>query len=911
MLDQAPIMPAGLLPETQPDNPPVDLESKARWLAEDHRRHAQTPPGLHTSSTGVGQSSPNPPGLLSARLPRYISILKEAAGRLQAQTSKAGQLSLAAEWLLDNYYIASQALRDVQQDLPPHYERQLPRLQAGQARIYDLSVEIIQSENALLDLGRVERFVRAYQEAQPLTMGELWALPTMLRLGILECLLAAVARLTELPGEAIKASAPILKSLGQLDDPLTVENSFRSLRVLAVFDWKHFIESLSLVDATLRQDPARLYAGMDFETRDRYRKVVEEIATSGQADELAVARAAVSLARAGVEKLTALQEPPDPDGHPYPGDQLIGWDRFRSQPGEHVGYYLLDRGRPALEQAIGNISNPRQRLDRYIHAHPTPIYLGSIAFLSFGLMMIAIAFAAMLRAPVDGLLLVFILALVPALTTAVDLVNWAVTQVVKPVGLPRMDFSQGLPQECAALVVIPALLSGPDEVDSLVEQLEQHYLRNADPGLTFALVTDFKDAPAENQPGDADLVGRAQQGIRSLNTKYQQAGLGPSTEGRFVLLQRERRWNPSEGVWMGWERKRGKLHELNRLILAAQGVSLGSSSINGTSSFPIREGDLSFLKLVRYVITLDADTILPRDAARELIAVLAHPLNRAHLKPAVAGECGEKIVAGYTILQPRTDINPISSAASYFTRIFSGDTGLDLYTRAVSDVYQDLFGEGSYVGKGAYEVDSFERSLEGCIPENSLLSHDLLEGIHGRTALVTSTVLIEDLPPNYLVHGRRLHRWTSGDWQLLPWLFSHRLSAISRWKILDNLRRSLVAPSLLLFILAGWLVLPGSPGAWTVIGALVLAVPVMTGVFGAFRRRLSGQPVRQTEAGIRNSFFRWLLALAFLPYEAQIATDAILKTWCGWASPIADCCVGQPATRLPAAWLIELPWRPG
>ena len=211
------------------------------------------------------------------------------------------------------------------------------------------------------------------------------------------------------------------------------------------------------------------------------------------------------------------------------------------------------------------------------------------------------------------------------------------------------------------------------------------------------------------------------------------------------------------------------------------------------SSFPIREGDLSFLQHVRYVITLDADTILPRDAARELIAVLAHPLNRARLNPVRAGECGEEVVSGYTILQPRTDINPLSSGASYFTRIFSGDTGLDLYTRAVSDVYQDLFGEGSYVGKGAYEVDSFERSLENCIPENSLLSHDLLEGIHGRTALVTSTVLIEDMPPNYLVHARRLHRWTRGDWQLLPWLFSPRLSAISRWKILDNLRRSLVA----------------------------------------------------------------------------------------------------------------------
>jgi cyclic beta-1,2-glucan synthetase len=870
-------------PEIQPENQPSDLEAQSRRLADDHLRHAQVSPGLRTGSSGVGQSSLGSALLLSARLPRFTLILKEAAGRLQAQTLKAGQLSPAAEWMLDNYYIAAQALREVQQDLPPHYERQLPRLQAGRPRIYDLSAEIIQTENALLDLGRVQRFVEAYQEVLPLTMGELWALPTMLRLGILECLLAAIARLTELAGEAITEIAPVLKSLEQLDDQLMVENSIRSLRALAIYDWTRFFETLSLVEFTLRQDPARLYVGMDFETRDRYRKAVEEIANSGQGDELAVARGAVSLAHAGVDQLTphpapARQESPDPNGHKDLEDQPDGWDGFRSQPGAHIGYYLLGPGRPALEQAAGYHPKSWRRLERFTRGHPTPLYLGSIACLSLGLMIIPLFFAAMARAPAAGLLLVFILTLIPALTIAVDLANWVATQVVKPEGLPHMDFSRGMPKECTAMVVIPAMLSGPDEVDSLVGQLEQHYLRNPDPGFFFALVTDYMDSPTENQPGDTDLVERARKGIRGLNEKHRQPGPGRFIESRFALLHRGRHWNPSEGVWMGWERKRGKLHELNRLILAAQGVSLGGRSLDTGSPFPIREGDLSMLQRVRYVITLDADTILPRDAARELIAVLAHPLNRACLKPVGAGECGDKVVSGYTILQPRTDINPLSSGASYFTRIFSGDTGLDLYTRAVSDVYQDLFGEGSYVGKGAYEVDSFERSLEGCIPENALLSHDLLEGIHGRTALVTSTVLIEDLPPNYLVHARRLHRWIRGDWQLLPWLFSRRLSAISRWKILDNLRRSLVAPALLLLILAGWLVLPGSPGAWTVAGTLVLAIPVLTGFWTALRRRLNSQPARQTEASLKVSFFRWLLALAFLPYDALIAADAILRT---------------------------------
>ncbi len=882
MLDQAPIIPAGPN-EAQPDNPPVDLETLGRQLAKDHHRQSRVTPGDPAGSSDEDRRPPGPAGLLSARLPGFTSILKEAAGRFQLLSSKAGPPLLAAEWLLDNYHIVTQAVREVQQDLPPHFERQLPPLLAGRLRTYDLAAEIIRTENALLDLGRVESFVEAYQEVLPLTMGELWALPTMLRLGILECLLAAVTRLTELAGETISESAPILKSPDQHDDQLMVENSIRSLRALAVYDWKTFFETLSLVDFTLRQDPARIYAGMDFETRDRYRKVIEEIAQSGQRDELAIARAAVSLARAAVaqrrlDPASASQEPPDRDRHKDSKDQPDGWDGYRSQPGKHIGYYLLDKGRPVLEQTVGYTPNVRQRWERFTRSHPTSLYLASIVCLTLGMLMIPLGFAALVRATAAGLLVVFLLALIPALTIAVELVNWTVTQIVKPESQPRMDFSQGIPEECAAMVVIPAMLSGSNEVDSLVGQLEQHYLRNPDPGLFFALVTDYMDAPAENQPGDTDLIGWARQGIRGLNEKYPRTGSGHFKEGRFALLHRRRRWNPSENIWMGWERKRGKLHELNRLILTAKDLSLDDRSPESISSFQIREGDLSKLQHVRYVITLDADTILPRDAARELIAVLAHPLNRAQLNPARVGECGQEVVSGYTILQPRTDINPTSSSASTFTRIFSGDTGLDLYSRAVSDVYQDLFGEGSYVGKGAYEVDSFERSLENCIPENSLLSHDLLEGIHGRTALVTNIVLIEDMPPDYLVHARRLHRWTRGDWQLLPWLFSPRLSAISRWKILDNLRRSLLAPALLLLFLAGWLVLPGYPAVWTVAGALVLATPVLTGFWTALRRRLKSQPVRQTEASLKNSVLRWLLALVFLPYEAQLATDAILRT---------------------------------
>ena len=870
-------MPLGTPSETTPDNLPVDLEAKARWLAEDHNSRAQLSNKLQNSASGKAHSAPGSIVLLSASLPRLNSILKEASARFQAQTSSAGQLSLAAEWLLDNYYIAAQALREVKQDLPSDFERQLPRLQAGPVRVYDISVQIIQTENALIDLERVQRFVKAYQEVLPLTMGELWALPTMLRLGILESLLTAVTRLTNLDKDAIDKENLELTSNHmspvQLDDQRIVESAIRSLRTLAVYDWNCFFEALSLVEITLRQDPTKLYSGMEFETRDRYRKVVEEIANSGQEDELSVAQTAVSMARSAADQYN-----PNPDGSDNLQDHSEGWDGFSSQLEAHIGYYLLGQGRPALEETAGYTPHGWQRLERFIRRQPTPFYLGTITCLTLVLIMIALVFSNLLGASTAALLWIFILGIIPAITLTVDLVNWAVTQILKPQDLPHMDFSRGLPEECASIVVIPAMLTEPDEVNSLVAQLEQHYLRNPDPLLFFVLLTDFTDSPTESQPTHSDLVGRARQGIFKLNKKYPWTEPGRINAGRFAFLHRERRWNASEGVWMGWERKRGKLHELNRLIQEARTVSLNNHSMDIASSFPIHEGDLSFLQRVRYVITLDADTLLPRDAARELIAVLAHPLSRARLKPAAAGQCGEEVVSGYTILQPRVDINPLSSAASYFTQIFSGNAGLDLYTRAVSDVYQDLFAEGSYVGKGAYEVDTFEKSLKDCIPENSLLSHDLLEGIHGRTALVTSTTLIEDIPSSYLVHARRLHRWTRGDWQLLPWLFSPRLSTISRWKILDNLRRSLLPASLLLWFLVGWLVQPLSPSFFTLTGAVVLAISVFTGLFGAIRQRMSGHSAHQAEAGLKFSFFRWMLALVFLPYEAQITLDAILRT---------------------------------
>jgi cyclic beta-1,2-glucan synthetase len=449
-----------------------------------------------------------------------------------------------------------------------------------------------------------------------------------------------------------------------------------------------------------------------------------------------------------------------------------------------------------------------------------------------------------------------------------------------------MDFKDGIPPKYRTLIVMPAMLGSSKEIKSLLQQIELHYLRNQDPALGFALVTDFNDAPQQRLAEDDILLDEGIAGITALNKRYNR---------KFFLFHRQRLWNPAEGVWMGWERKRGKLHELNQLILGKDGTS-----------FIVTEGDLDFLSGVRYVITLDADTILPKDGAARLVAVMAHPLNQAEFNER------QEVVAGYTILQPRTVINPASANRSRFTRLFTGTVGLDLYTLAVSDVYQDLFGEGIYVGKGIYDVKAFERSLAGRAPENALLSHDLFEGIQGRAGLVTDIMLVEDFPLNYLVHARRQTRWVRGDWQLLPWLLGlppfsggkkskktggpgfspGYLSVIDRWKICDNLRRSLAEPALFLYLVAAWFWLPGPGALWTLAGGLSLGAPMLTTLLETIRvfitrARLAvemgslagqGEPEAVDMQNLGDAIARWLLSLVFLPYMSLLHMRAILVT---------------------------------
>jgi cyclic beta-1,2-glucan synthetase len=775
-------------------------------------------------------------------LPNYLQAQEElfrAATRQLQSKSTPQSLSEAAEWLPDNFYLVQQTCRQIREDMPASFYRQLPKRDAGPLQGYPRVYAVAQKLIVMRKAARSGSSRALCISIRPRAAAGGVGLPVMLRLGLVEFLAQSVSRITDLPREN---SLPTLTLPQAITGDETVANCITSLRLLATQDWDDFFESVSRVEHILRDDPTHVYAKMDQETRDRYRKVIEKLALATGQDEQAVAYQAIDLART-----------PSPPATPRTA---------------HVGYYLLDAGRAQLDARVGYRVPVISRVRRGALDHPTPVYLGSIGLITFSVVLGGGLYAREAGANLWQELVAGLLLLIPALTVSVSLINWIITLVIPPRVLPKMDFEYNIPAEYKTLVVIPSLLSSAAEVKSLLKQVELHFLRSQDARLYFALLTDLPDTLHPPSSDIDPLVAQAIAGINALNDKYHRETLGP-----FYLFHRDPKWNPHEERWMGWERKRGKLHELNLLLRGG-----------AQAAFSVQTGDLDVLREIKYVITLDADTLMPREAAHRLVATLAHPLNRAEFDPRSGA-----VIAGYTLLQPGIEITSTSVNRSRFTRIFAGDAGLDLYSRAVSNAYQDLFGEGSYVGKGIYEIDAFERSLAGRMPENALLSHDLIEGIHGRVGLVTDVVLYEDYPPHYFVYLRRARRWIRGDWQLLPWLLPrvpavnkgtipNDLSIIGRWKILDNLRRSLLAPALLVLFVAGWLWLSGSPLVWTLAGALTLAVPVLTGLVLGVVQAVSGNPWRQVFRAFETGFVRWVLALAFILYETLLTLGGIATT---------------------------------
>ena len=877
------------------------------YSAEQLEQHGETLADSHKDARAHG------PDRLLPRLAANEAVLKDAC-QLLSQAIEAGRrITPAGEWLLDNFYLIEEQILTARRHLPKHYSWELPRLSSGATagfpRVYDIALQAIAHGDGRVDGEGLTRFVSAYQRVTTLNLGELWAIPIMLRLALIENLRRVGARIAadrrdrnladvwadkiidvaqkdaknlilvvadmahsappmvsafvaeiarRLQGQNHALALPLtwveqsLAELGltiaqlvqaenqhQAANQVSISNCIGSLRLLAVMDWREFVESLSVTEQMLRRDPAGVYPNMDFATRDRYRHVVERLGRRGRLSEAAVAQSALELA------------------------ERAAGSSGQSDRAAHIGYYLIDDGLPLLERTAGVSVFSRSQVND--HQVRVLLYLGAIfVFTAAG------TAVALYRAEAGGahgatVVGIALLAMLCASQVAVAIVNRIAGLLVAPRLLPRMDFVRGVPAHARTLVVVPTMLGSTAAVEALLENLEVRFIANRDPQLHFGLLTDFVDAPRETMPADEAILALAERGVAELNAKYR----GDDGAGGFFLFHRPRRWNPRERVWMGYERKRGKLGDLNALLRGG-----------GAANFARVAGDLRELRDVKYIITLDTDTQLPRDAARLLAATMAHPLNRT-----VPG-------AGYGILQPRVAASLTSTQRSRYAQMHGGDAGIDPYTRAVSDVYQDVFGEGSFIGKGIYDIDAFEAALKDRLPENHILSHDLLEGCYARSGLASDIELIEDYPADYQADARRHHRWIRGDWQIAHWLLprvrdsqgvatKNPLSALSRWKILDNLRRSVVPIALTLLLLFGWLLSPAA-GFWTAVVLGVAFIPAaIDSVLDVWRKPAAASfaaHVRVAAGAAARRFASLVFGLACLPYDAALSADAIVRT---------------------------------
>jgi cyclic beta-1,2-glucan synthetase len=883
------------------------------FSAERLEEHGQSLAAAQRVSPGLTRGNS-----LSLRLKDNGNVLLEAYRNIVEAMGEGRAVTPASEWLVDNYHLVERQIREIQSDLPAGFYRQLPKLAdgpfAGYPRVFGIAWAFVAHTDSRFDAELLLRYLKAYQSVQPLTIGELWAISVTLRIVLVENLRRLAQsivhnrhergnadrladRLLGVNGQAPEpvedvlsdyASGPlqnafvvqlvhrlrdqdprITPALDWLDRRLaetgtspddvvrevhrkqgasnvSVRNIITSLRLVSDVNWRDLVEASSLVDGILADGSG--YRDMDFATRNLYRNAIEQLARGAGLTEIDVAQRVMQAVRAADSRDERLTDP---------------------------GYHLLAAGRPGFEMELGYGQPLRSRLVRLNDSLGIGGYATGILLVTAMLMIAPIIVLSWSGLGLLPLLALGALGLIPAVDAAVALVNRAVSAGFHARRLPALALRHGIPDQLRTVVAVPTLLTSPSSIHEQIERLEVHYLSSPDDNLHFALLSDWKDCATESDAGDEALLAAAAMGIDALNARY-----GPATAGpRFLLLHRRRVWAESEGRWIGWERKRGKLHEMNRWLRGAQDTSI--MPVDGVMPLPPQA--------VRYVITLDADTRLPRDTVLKLIGKMGHPLNH----PRFDANCG-RVSEGYAILQPRvTPSLPIGQDGSLFQRIFSSVSGIDPYASAVSDVYQDMFGEGSYAGKGIYDVDAFEASLEGRIPPSTLLSHDLFEGIFARAGLASDVEVVEDFPSRYDIGALRHHRWARGDWQLLPWLLGRvpprspgsplkQIPPVGRWKMIDNLRRTLTAPLAILALIAGWTLPPAAALIWTAFILATIVIPPIIPVIAAIPPRRAGITMASHFRALGGDF-RLALALSglvitFLAHQAWLMGDAIIRT---------------------------------
>ncbi len=881
---------------------------------------------LEQYATYLGQQLKVKPKALRGK--SLDSTLKKSARELLKAYTKLSDVmrngetfSPAAEWFVDNFHIVEDQLRDIKRDLPNDFYSELPKLAEGELknypRVYAMALAIIAHTDSRLDPEMLKRFLCKFQEVAPLSIGELWAIPITLRIALIENLnplaqriviarerrreadeiadrllelssrsLATPESLVEYISETLvgnhhfdrafvvrliqrlrdqdpKVGAALswvddrlqehktnvhavtqLEHMRQASAQVTVGNIISSMRLLLGMDWRDFFESVSLVDSVLQGDPSGTYPLMDFSTRDNYRHAIERLSKRSKMSEIAIAQKLIIVASEGISKLET-----------------------------HIGYYLIGEAKRRFEKRCGYQTTFFEKISRSLRIYPTFVFLGLLIGLSLVFSFFIISYLDLLRFSPFVLTIYLLLTVFVSSEFALGVFNHYVTFFVKPKKLPRIETNKGIPENAKTMVVVPTLFITPKNVTELSDSLQIHFLANKDPNIFYALLGDFADSDFETMPHDEALAQTAERAIQELNARYPHPNIDRKY---FHLFLRRRQWNTTEEKWIGWERKRGKLHEFNRFLRGAK-----------DTSFTHATEDQELLKDIKYVITLDSDTQMPRDVARSLIGIIVHPLNQP-----IVHEEKRRVVKGYGILQPRVSISHTSSSQTRFSKIFSGNTGLDPYTNAVSDVYQDLFREGIYTGKGLYVVDVFEKVLEKRIPENTLLSHDLFESSFARAALVTDIEFYDDYPSDFESYAKRQHRWVRGDWQIAQWLLPrvpveegeatrNTISVISKWKIFDNLRRSLVPSCLIIWLVFTWLIPFLSPLVGSAVFLFVIIFPAYAPLTNSILFRRRGVPWRGHFRNIgheaRIKLGQMFLTIAFLPELAWINCDAIVR----------------------------------
>ncbi|MCY6371123.1 GH36-type glycosyl hydrolase domain-containing protein [Clostridium ganghwense] len=813
----------------------------------------------------------------------------------------------AAEWLLDNLYLIEKEYKHIKYSMPEKYYKNLPiidkGIMMGYPRIYHIAVELVSHTDGRIDEETIERFVKSYQTNTVLTTGEIWALPIMLRIALIQNiskitenivfaqkekrradvisdrLIDALAdkrieeELEKIANEDIMFTSHfterLLKVLRDngidveavykwIDEKLEVQetnsekvislehhkqadyqfamgNSISSIRAVEALNWRQSFERLSFVENILIKDPAQIYEKMDFESRDYYRHMVEKLSKRTRKPESFIAKKAIECA--------------------VDAEEIQGKEYEK-----HVGYYILDKGLECLKTKAGFKNKGINKIRNNIKKHAVGYYIGTIILFTAITMGIFISLSyindferVLWKYIIAGVVLV-----IPCSEIVISILNWSVNHLTTPRFIPKLELREGMGEQNKTIVVIPTIINNVKKVHELVNNMEVYFLANCDRNLYFALLSDFKDSSKKEEKEDKEIVEVALQEIKKLNEKYSKG-----REDIFYFLSRYRKYNEKEGKWLGWERKRGKLMEFNDLIRGSK-----------KTSYDVISGNISELKKAKYIVTLDSDTQLPRDTAKKLVGAMAHILNIPHIE-----KDRKRVFRGYGIMQPRVGVSTISANKTWFSRIFSGETGIDTYTTAVSDVYQDLFGEGIFTGKGIYDIDTFNYMLKGEIPENSILSHDLLEGEYSRCALITDLELIDGYPAYYNASTKRLHRWVRGDWQLLPWFKNKKsLRPLSRFKMLDNLRRSLLSPSIMILFALSFNFLPDGTDKWIIAAILALISPLLFDVSETVVSPIRGISLSGKINSGKTAIEQVFLIFCFLPYTAYLMVDAIVRT---------------------------------